>query len=58
MEKYTIPVGLNLFIDQRTGTPWNQMMAATLLAMIPCLLVFFLAQRTFVQGAVLTGLKG
>jgi ABC-type glycerol-3-phosphate transport system permease component len=58
MEKFTIPVGLNFFIDQYSGTPWNQMMAASLLAMIPCLVVFFFAQRTFIQGAVLTGLKG
>jgi ABC-type glycerol-3-phosphate transport system permease component len=37
---------------------WNRMMAASLLAMIPCLIVFFFAQRTFIQGAVLSGLKG
>ncbi len=58
MEKYTLPVGLSFFHDQYMGTPWNQMMAASLLVMIPCLVVFFLAQRTFIQGAVLTGLKG
>ena len=58
MEKYTLPVGLTFFHDQYMGTPWNQMMAASLLVMIPCLVVFFFAQRTFIQGAVLTGLKG
>jgi ABC-type glycerol-3-phosphate transport system permease component len=58
MEKYTLPVGLTFFHDQYMGTPWNQMMAASLLAMIPCLVVFFVAQRTFIQGAVLTGIKG
>ncbi|HLH71991.1 MAG TPA: carbohydrate ABC transporter permease [Chloroflexota bacterium] len=58
MEKYTIPVGLNFFIDTQNGTPWNQLMAASVLAMIPCVVVFFFAQRTFIQGAVLTGLKG
>jgi ABC-type glycerol-3-phosphate transport system permease component len=58
MEKYTLPVGLTFFHDQYMGTPWNQMMAASLLAMIPCLVVFFFAQRTFIQGAVLTGIKG
>ena len=58
MEKYPVSVGLTFFHDQYTGTPWNQMMAASLLAMIPCLIVFFFAQRTFIQGAVLTGLKG
>jgi ABC-type glycerol-3-phosphate transport system permease component len=58
LEKYTLPVGLSFFHDQYMGTPWNQMMAASLLVMIPCLVVFFFAQRTFIQGAVLTGLKG
>jgi ABC-type glycerol-3-phosphate transport system permease component len=58
MEKYTIPVGLNFFLSQYGSTPWNQMMAASVMAMIPCLVVFFFAQRTFIQGAVLTGIKG
>lgn len=58
MTKYTIPVGLNFFLSQYGSTPWNQMMAASIMAMIPCLLVFFFAQRTFIQGTVLTGLKG
>lgn len=58
MTKYTIPVGLNFFLSQYGSTPWNQMMAASIMAMIPCLIVFFFAQRTFIQGTVLTGLKG
>lgn len=58
MTKYTIPVGLNFFLTEHGSTPWNQMMAASVMAMIPCLVVFFFAQRTFIQGAVLTGLKG
>jgi len=58
MEKYTLPVGLTFFHDQYMGTPWNQMMAASLLTMVPCLVVFFFGQRTFIQGAVLTGIKG
>jgi ABC-type glycerol-3-phosphate transport system permease component len=58
MEKYTLSVGLTFFHDQYTGTPWNQMMAASLLTMLPCLVVFFFGQRTFIQGTVLTGIKG
>ena len=37
---------------------WNLTMAATVIAMIPVLLIFFLAQRIFVQGVTLTGVKG
>ena len=37
---------------------WNLTMAATILAMIPVLVVFFLAQKVFVEGITLTGVKG
>jgi multiple sugar transport system permease protein len=37
---------------------WNDMMAATLVFMLPPLVLFFLFQRLFIQGIVLTGLKG
>jgi ABC-type glycerol-3-phosphate transport system permease component len=59
IDRYTLAVGLNYFIGQYSGqTPWNWFMAASLLAMLPCLLVFLVAQRWFIQGAVLTGIKG
>jgi multiple sugar transport system permease protein len=37
---------------------WNLTMAATLLVMAPVIIVFFLAQRAFVEGVTLTGVKG
>jgi multiple sugar transport system permease protein len=37
---------------------WNVTMAATLLVMLPVMVVFFLAQRAFVEGVTLTGVKG
>ena len=37
---------------------WNLTMAATLLVMAPVILLFFLAQRAFVEGVTLTGVKG
>jgi multiple sugar transport system permease protein len=37
---------------------WNLVMAATILVMLPVLLLFFLAQRAFVEGVTLTGVKG
>jgi multiple sugar transport system permease protein len=59
-DKYTLAIGLSFFHSQQAGglTPWNELMAATLLVAIPPLLVFFLAQSYFVQGIVLTGIKG
>jgi multiple sugar transport system permease protein len=37
---------------------WNLTMAATLLVMTPVIIIFFLAQRAFVEGVTLTGVKG
>jgi ABC-type glycerol-3-phosphate transport system permease component len=33
-------------------------MAVSLVALLPCLLIFFFAQRVFIQGIVFTGVKG
>jgi ABC-type glycerol-3-phosphate transport system permease component len=57
-EKYTLPVGLRLYLSTLANSHWNYLMAATLVAIIPPLVLFFVSQRFFIQGAVLTGLKG
>lgn len=57
-EKYTLALGLNLFKGQYgTDTP-QLMMAATLVVLIPVLLLFFFAQKQFIQGIVISGVKG
>ena len=58
MEKYTVPLGLRFYLSSMGNAHWNWLMAATLVAIVLPLTVFCLAQRYFVQGAVLTGLKG
>lgn len=40
------------------GTDWGTTMAVTVLVTIPVVVVFFLAQRTFVEGITFTGVKG
>lgn len=40
------------------GVEWNLMMAATMLFILPVLLIFFFAQKAFVEGISLTGVKG
>jgi multiple sugar transport system permease protein len=40
------------------GVPYNEMMAAALLFTIPVLVIFFFAQRVFIEGVTLTGVKG
>ena len=56
----TLALGLTYFRDEtgQTMVPWNLLMAVSLLVALPCLLVFFFFQRSFVQGIALTGIKG
>ena len=58
MEKYTIPLGLRLYQSSFGQTHWNYLMAATVVSVIPPIIIFFTSQRYFVEGAVLTGVKG
>ena len=54
---YTLSLGLSEFRSVR-HTQWNLTMAATLLFMLPTTILFFLAQRVFVEGVTVTGVKG
>jgi len=56
-EMRTIPIGLSYFVGQYS-TAWNLLMAGSVLALLPVLVVYFLAQKTFVQGITLTGMGG
>ncbi|HGT1235632.1 TPA: carbohydrate ABC transporter permease [Enterococcus faecium] len=53
-EKYTLQIGLQVFQNQAT-TQWNYLMAGATLALIPTILLFFFAQRYFIEGMDLTG---
>lgn len=55
--KYPLVLGLYAF-QQRFTTDWNLMMAASLATTTPLIILFFVAQRYFVEGITLTGLKG
>ncbi|NPV08313.1 MAG: carbohydrate ABC transporter permease [Anaerolineae bacterium] len=57
IEKMTLAVGLRAFQGLR-GTEWNLMMAAAAVMMVPVFVVFFAAQRYFIQGIVTTGFGG
>jgi multiple sugar transport system permease protein len=54
---FTLSMGLQFFQSQHTGTPWNLLMAASLIVVLPVIIVFFFAQRVFVEGIATTGLK-
>ena len=55
--KYTVSLGLSLFMGNYT-TQWAYLMAASTIMTIPTILLFIAAQRYFVRGVVLTGVKG
>lgn len=56
MENYTISLGLRLF-ETRYFVQMNTLMAMSLLASLPTIGIFFIAQRQFLKGIVLTGVN-
>lgn len=56
-DKYTVPLGLAQFRG-RLGTDVGPTAAGSIVAVLPVLVVYIIAQRRFVEGIALTGLKG
>jgi multiple sugar transport system permease protein len=55
--QYTIPIGIAQFIQKYT-TLWPQLMAASVIAILPIVLLFVFFQRYFVAGVAAAGVKG
>jgi multiple sugar transport system permease protein len=53
---YTLAMGLQRFVSQH-GAEWAMLMAASTIMTIPIIVLFFFAQRTFIQGISTTGMK-
>lgn len=56
-KKFTVAIGLRLFQTQQSEN-MPETMAMSIAALVPVLIVFFFAQRYFIQGIVITGVKG
>ena len=56
-DTYTLSLGLTFF-RMEYSTQFGPLMAASTVVVIPVIVVFFFAQRTFIQGITLTGVKG
>lgn len=54
---FTLALGLQSFQSQQGGTAWHHLMAASALVVLPVLVLFFFAQRTFIEGIAATGGK-
>ena len=57
MEMRTLPIGLESFKTQYS-TDWHLLMAGSVMAMVPIIVIFMMTQRYFVESIKLTGVKG
>jgi len=58
--KYTLPIALLNFVGlagQARGSPWHLVMAVSTVMMLPVVVIFFLAQRRFIEGIAASGIK-
>jgi multiple sugar transport system permease protein len=56
-DHFTVPLGLALFVV-KNRTAWDLLMAGSVIATLPMIVVFMFFQRRFIQGISLSGLKG
>ncbi|MCY3899513.1 MAG: carbohydrate ABC transporter permease [Caldilineaceae bacterium] len=57
-ENFTLTLFLANFNVAYRGTPWHLYMAAALIIILPCLILFFFSQNAFLKGITVTDLKG
>jgi oligogalacturonide transport system permease protein len=58
VENYPVSLALKMSIDVTEATSWNQILAMSTIALLPSLLLFFVAQRYFVEGTTVGAVKG
>lgn len=58
VENYPVSLALKLAIDVTEATSWNQVLAMSTIALLPSLLLFFAAQRYFMEGTTAGAVKG
>ncbi|NYE47945.1 multiple sugar transport system permease protein [Spinactinospora alkalitolerans] len=56
-DKYTLSVGLRMFLDATAGSELGPMSAMSLISLLPLFVLFILFQRRLVKGITMTGLK-
>lgn len=57
-DKKPLALGLQDFYKTQATVEWQQLMAASVMMVLPVVLLFFFLQRYFIEGIALTGLKG
>ena len=56
--RYPASIFVKMSMDGDTGFDWNRVLAMSLISIIPSLIVFFLAQDSFIDGIAAGGVKG
>ena len=56
--RYPASIFVKMSMDGDTGFDWNRVLAMSLISIIPSLIVFFLAQDSFIDGIAVGGVKG
>jgi multiple sugar transport system permease protein len=57
-KSYTLALALQSYESQNGGVQWHYLMAASAVTILPVVVLFLFAQKTFVQGIATTGTKG
>jgi multiple sugar transport system permease protein len=55
---FTLALALQSYQSRHNGVQWNYLMAASVVVILPIVVLFFLTQKTFIRGIATTGLKG
>ncbi|MCC5959477.1 MAG: carbohydrate ABC transporter permease [Rhodobacteraceae bacterium] len=58
VQSFPVSLALKLSIDTTEAFDWNRILAMSVLALLPALIVFFMAQRYFIEGISTGGVKG
>ena len=59
VRKYPVALALKMSIDASSGiVEWNRILAMSIIALLPAIILFFSAQRYFVEGVTSSGIKG
>lgn len=58
VDKYTVGLALRMINDSQSGQEWGQLLAMSLVSIVPATLVFMFLQKYFVEGIATTGIKG
>jgi oligogalacturonide transport system permease protein len=58
VNKFPVSLGLRMMIDAEAASSWNQIIAMSIVSMLPCAFFFFICQRYLVEGIATSGIKG